>query len=261
MTKVLFLLSAVVMVVAGFFSYQNRDTFVKTRQERQSVDGKTKSDLIKLKNQAAEITELKGKVDAVTAEVSNEQERLNQAKIKVRNAQAEADRAQEQLKTTQDKINAYKQELTNIPQGFSVETINEDINKLKQSIAAGETQLEEIQKQVAAKDGELKKVQDSVNDVKERIVARSKSFDRNSLVASVIAVNNDWGFVVVEGGTNKGITADTSLLVTRGTQTIGKLKIISINATKTVANIDQKSLRSGLSVAPGDRVILETLYR
>lgn len=261
MTKVLFLLSAVVMVVAGFFSYQNRDTFIKTRQERQTADSKTKKDLVTLRNQANEVVELKGKVDAVTNDITNESERLNQSKIKLRNATAEAERAQEQLKAAQDKINAYKQELTNIPEGFSVETINEDINKLKQSIADGEAQVAKIQEQVAAKDGELKKVQDTVNDIKERIEARKKSFDRNSLVATIIAVNNDWGFVVVEGGTNKGITSDTSLLVTRGEQTIGKLKILSVDATKTVANIDQKSLRAGLSIQPGDRVILETLYR
>lgn len=261
MTKVLFLLSAVVMVVAGFFSYQNRDTFIKTRQDRQASDAKTKTDMVKLKNDAGVVVELQGKVDAVTTEISNETERLNQSKIKLRNAQAEADRTQESLKVAQDKINGYKEELKNIPAGFSVETINEDINKLKQSIADGEAQVAKIQEQVTAKEGELKKVQDTVNDINERIVARKKSFDRNSLVASIIAVNNDWGFVVVEGGTNKGITPETSLLVTRGTQTIGKLKIVSIAATKTVANIDQKSLRSGLAVAPGDRVILETLYR
>ncbi|WP_009958876.1 hypothetical protein [Verrucomicrobium spinosum] len=261
MTKVLFLLSAVVMVVAGFFSYQNRDTFVKARQERQAADASTKSEMVKLKNEAGIVVGLQGEVDKVTGEISTETERLNQAKIKLRNVQAEADRAQDQLKVAQEKINAYKQELTNIPPGFSVETMNEDINKLKQSIADGEAQVAKIQEQVTAKDGELKKVQDTVNDIKERIEARKKSFDRNSLVSTIIAVNNDWGFVVVDGGTDKGITPETTLLVTRGTQTIGKLKIVSIAGSKTVANIDQKSLRSGLSVAPGDRVILETLYR
>ena len=43
MTKVLFLLSAVVMAVAGVFSYQNREAFVKLRKERiETVDKLTK---------------------------------------------------------------------------------------------------------------------------------------------------------------------------------------------------------------------------
>ena len=74
-------------------------------------------------------------------------------------------------------------------------------------------------------------------------------------------MNNDWGFVVIDAGTNKGITADTKLLITRGQQTIGRLNIVGVESSKTVANIDQKSLRSGLAVAPGDRVILENLYQ
>ena len=76
-----------------------------------------------------------------------------------------------------------------------------------------------------------------------------------------MAVNNDWGFVVIDGGENKGITVDTKLLITRGQDTIGRLNIIGVDGNKTVANIDQKSVRPGLTVSPGDRVILESLYQ
>jgi hypothetical protein len=79
--------------------------------------------------------------------------------------------------------------------------------------------------------------------------------------AMIVAVNNDWGFVVIDGGEDKGITADAKLLVTRGSDTIGRLSIIGVEGNKTVANIDQKSMRPGVAVAPGDRVILETLYQ
>ena len=79
--------------------------------------------------------------------------------------------------------------------------------------------------------------------------------------ATIVAVNNDWGFVVIDGGQNKGITTDTKLLITRGTETVGRLNIVSVENNKTVANIVQKSIRGGLSVAPGDKVILESLYQ
>jgi hypothetical protein len=95
----------------------------------------------------------------------------------------------------------------------------------------------------------------------EKIESRKKLFDRNSMTATIVAVNNDWGFVVIDGGEDKGITADTKLLVTRGQETIGRLSIVGVDGNKTVANIDQKSIRPGVAVAPGDRVILETLYQ
>ncbi|MCA1964148.1 MAG: hypothetical protein LDL31_09420, partial [Prosthecobacter sp.] len=60
-------------------------------------------------------------------------------------------------------------------------------------------------------------------------------------------------------GQNRGITEATKLLVTRGNQTIGKLSIVSVEKERTVANIQFETLANGMSIAPGDRVILENL--
>ena len=114
---------------------------------------------------------------------------------------------------------------------------------------------------MAAKEKEVKKATDDLADIQKRVEDRRKFFDRNSLTATIVAVNNDWGFVVIDAGKNKEITADTKLLITRGIDTIGKLNIVSVEGNRTVANIDLKSVRRGTSVAPGDRVILETLYQ
>lgn len=261
MTKILFMLSAVVMALACFFSYTNRENFIKTRLERHETDVKTGKELTKLNTLAGEIVELKGKINATNDELNTEKERFNQAQIKQRNAIAEAERADSDLKKNQTEFAEYKKQLEALPQGVSIETINEDINKLKQGIATAEGEAQKIMDQVTAKEGDVKKAKGQLEDIVERIAARKKSFERNSLIATVVAVNNDWGFVVIDGGQNKGITADTKLLVTRGQQTIGKLNILTIETSKTIANIDTKSLRSGLIIAPGDRVVLEDLYQ
>lgn len=261
MTKILFLLSAVVMALACFFSYTNRESFIKVRLERHETDGQINKELIKLDTLAREIVELKGKITVTNDELSTETERLNQSKIKLRNAIAEAERAVSDLQKNRDEFAEYRKQLDALPPGVSIESINEDINKLKQGIATAEGEAQKIGEQVTGKEGEIKKAQGQLQDVVERIATRKKSFERNSLTATVVAVNNDWGFVVIDGGQNKGITADTKLLVTRGQQTVGKLNILSIETSKTIANIDTKSLRSGLTIAPGDRVVLENLYQ
>ncbi len=74
-------------------------------------------------------------------------------------------------------------------------------------------------------------------------------------------MNNDWGFVIVNAGQSRGITEATKLLVTRGSQTVGKLSIVSIQGNRTVANILPDTLAEGMTIAPGDRVILENLYQ
>jgi hypothetical protein len=132
---------------------------------------------------------------------------------------------------------------------------------MKEAIAHSENEVTKVQDLVTAKDADVKKTAARLESVMEKIESRKKLFDRNSMTATIVAVNNDWGFVVIDGGEDKGITADTKLLVTRGQETIGRLSIVGVDGNKTVANIDQKSIRPGVAVAPGDRVILETLYQ
>lgn len=259
MTKVFFLLSAVVMVVAGFFIYQNKETFSATRLATQENHNQITSEMNKLGKLAEEVNQVKGQVASISSEAGTEQLRLEQINIKMRAAEKEAANATAELEKLQGKIAEYRKQMDELPKGVSPETINEDINKRKALLAENETKLAEIQKQAEQKEAEIKRAQNELDSVVRRIEERRKSFDRNSMSATVAAVNNDWGFVVISSGEDKGITEDTKLIVTRGSQPIGKLKIVSVEGNRTIANIIQESLRSGLSIAPGDKVILETL--
>jgi septal ring factor EnvC (AmiA/AmiB activator) len=261
MTKVLFLLSAVIMVVAGFFAYQNRQTFVDARIKRHETDVSIKKQIAKLDGFGNEILKIKADVSKITTEVSNESERLDQVKIKLRNSQSEVDNNTQQIAQKNDRLKQLKADLTDLPPGVTVETLTEHMNQLKTTIAQNEAQVGDAKKATETKQAEVKKVQDQLEDIQKRINDHKKAFDRNSMTATIVAVNNDWGFVVIDGGQNKGITSDTKLLITRGTTTVGKLNIVAVEGTKTVANIVQDSLRSGLAVAPGDKVILESLYQ
>ena len=261
MTKILFLLSAVIMLVSGVLAYMNRQTYVDSRTRRHEADAAIKKQLAKLEGLGTEITKMKADVSKVSGEVANETERLDQAKIKLRNAQSEIDNTTQQITAKNDRLAEVKKEIPDLPPGVTVETLTEHMNTLKTTIAQNEAQVGDAKKATEAKEGEEKKIQDQLEDLRTRIETRKKSFDRNSMTATIVAVNNDWGFVVIDGGQNKGITSDTKLLITRGTTTVGKLNIVAVEGSKTVANIVQSSLRSGLAVAPGDKVILESLYQ
>jgi len=261
MTKVLFLISAVVMALACFFSWQNRQTFVDTRKARQELDSNIKKELVTATAAANEAATAKADVATISSEVESEKTRLEQSEIKKRNIKNEGERAAADLAAAKKEMADIKSKVENMPEGVTLETIGESINKQKTTIAENENKAREISEAVAAKEKELKKVTDDLTDIQKRVEDRKKFYDRNSFSATIVAVNNDWGFVVVDAGKNKELTSDTRLLVTRGNQTIGKLNIVSVNSTRTVANIDLKSIRPGTSVAPGDRVILETLYQ
>ena len=261
MTKVLLLLSAVVMAVACFFSYQNRTTFVQTRKDYNDNTTKISLEMKALSSIESDLNNVGTQRDSMKGELEQEDERLAQSKIKLKNAQSENERTAADLASTQAETKDLKDKTTNFPAGVTLETMAEDMNKLKQSVADNELKVGKLKEETTSKEKELKKEVAEQDEVTKRLEERKKMFQRNSLTSTVVAVNNDWGFVVIDGGRNQGITTDTRLIITRGSQTVGKLSIVSVENNKTVANIIHKSLHKGISVAPGDKVILESLYQ
>ncbi|RFC51944.1 MAG: hypothetical protein DVB22_001185 [Verrucomicrobia bacterium] len=87
--------------------------------------------------------------------------------------------------------------------------------------------------------------------------ARDKAIRLGATKGTVGAVNTDWGFVVVNMGSNQGVTVDSKLLVKRGLQMIGRVNILQINSNQTVADIKQTDLVRGQQILPGDTVVFE----
>ncbi len=261
MTKVLFLLSAVVMAVAFFFSYQNRAAFIDLRIKKDANNVIIKKETITLNGMKGDLDTVGGQRDTMKGEMEQEDERLAQSKIKFKNAQSDNEHTSADLTSTQTEVSDLKKQIPVFPDGVTLETASEGIAKLKQTVAANELKASNLKDETVAREKDLKKSVSDQEEVTKRLDDRVKMFKRNSLVSTIVAVNNDWGFVVIDSGRNQGITSDTRLLITRGNQTVCKLSIVSVENNKTVANIIQKSLRKGIAVAPGDKVILESLYQ
>lgn len=261
MTKVLFILSTVVMLVASFFAYQNNRAFAATREAKASTHRLIKTELAAVNQVVAEIGKVNVDIGATQGEIDTESERLKQHTVKISQIESESKRTEEETVAKNKKLEELKAELAQLPPGVKLETLTEDINKMKQSIAELNAQADAKKKEI---EGEQAKVDAAANtkaDLVRKIEERKKAFDRNGLTARVVAVNNDWGFVVIDAGKSIGITEETKLLVTRGTQTVGKLNILSVEGNRTVANILEDTLVPGLTPAPGDRVILENLVQ
>ncbi|MDA9922418.1 hypothetical protein N9E25_03705 [Verrucomicrobiales bacterium] len=87
---------------------------------------------------------------------------------------------------------------------------------------------------------------------------RAQKLAVGGLVATVTAVNNEWGFVMVNAGQAHGVSPDASLLVKRGNSRIGRLRIVNLEAASTIADVVDDSIVPGINVQPGDKVIFET---
>jgi len=261
MTKVLFILSAVVILVATFFAYTNGRQFVEVRQNVTMANVKVQSELNAANAIVAQATKTADEVSAVKQEAEIESEKIKAQKLKIAQADNDTKRAQEDLDDRNKKLAELKLKLDRLPQGVKPETLVEDINNIKKAIAELQSEAEVKKKEVDEEEAKVVESRKGLDDLIRKIEDRKKGFDRNSLAAQIVAVNSDWGFVVVNAGQSKGITEATKLLVTRGTQTVGKLSIVSIQGNRTIANILPDTLAEGMSIAPGDRVILENLYQ
>lgn len=261
MTKVLFILSAVVILVATFFAYQNGRAFAQARQDVTVTNVKVQSELNIAMTAVGNVTKVVDDISAAQLELDAEKEKVKGQKLKIAQADNDTKRAQEDLDARNKKLAELKEKLNKLPQGVKPETLVEDINNIKKAIAELQAQAEAKKKEVAAEETKAADARKGLDEIVRKIEDRKKSFDRNSLSAQIVAVNSDWGFVVVNAGQSKGITEATKLLVTRGSQTVGKLSIVSIQGDRTIANILPDTLAEGMSIAPGDRVILENLYQ
>lgn len=261
MTKVLFILSAVVILVAGFFAYQNGREFAIVRTNIASVATSISTEQAADKAVVGQVNQIVADIGRVQGELDVESEKLKAQKNKLAQAESETTRTQGELDVKVAKQKVLTDELKLLPKDVKPETIAEDIARLKKEKLEFEAQAEAKKKEVATEEEKIAGVQKRLDDVLHKIEERRKNFERNSLVARVLAVNHDWGFVVIDAGKASSLTQDTKLIVTRGPFTVGKISVMNVEANRTMASIVTDAVVNGEMIMPGDRVILENLVQ
>ncbi len=261
MTKVLFILSAVVIIVASFFAYQNGREFATVRVSIVEKGNAIKTEQNADKVVVGQVNQLVADIGKVQGDLDVEAEKLKAQKNKLAQAEADANRTQAELDAKVKKQQELAVKLEKLPKDVKPETITEDIARLKKEKLEFEGQAEGKKKEVTAELDKIAGIQKRLDDVVRKIEERRKNFDRNSLTSRVLAVNYDWGFVVIDAGKSTGLTQDTKLIVTRGAHTVGKVSVMSVENNAAMAAIVPNAVVNGEMIMPGDRVILENLVQ
>ncbi len=79
----------------------------------------------------------------------------------------------------------------------------------------------------------------------------------NGLSGKILAYNPGWNFVVLSIGDRQGLKANAQMIIMRGNQAIGKVKVTSVEPGNSIADIVPGSIAKGVFVQPGDRVVYE----
>ena len=262
MKSIYFLIPALIAIILSIgLSVNNRTTLKETRTERiknndlivgvlneikQEDDPALTASYEALYAQEVRLAESKANTDTHNVNIKrldNEISGLNSEKAPVDKKIATAENA---VKEISERFPGTT--LQNVAE--KIKQLESDLETAKQDLATRKTELEVVNKKVAANEVRIEKAEKVQTD-------RLSSIGRNATEGLITAVNTDWGFVLVNIGKDQGVQGDSELIVQRDGIRIGNLNVVSIQPGLTVADINQKGL-SG-SVEPGDKVIFENI--
>jgi hypothetical protein len=248
--------------VSAYFGYQTKeravvlqDTLKTTKQNLTQTTTKlknTEKDLSETKNT---LEETKGTLKQTQDDLTSTKGQLDTAKSDLAKSQSDAEDKTKKLADTEGQLKAIQDQL----QGFggTADEIKNKIKDLQDTKAKLETELAEskqVQSTFQAKNAE----QEATIANKETVIKGYKDNSvRQGLTGKVVAYNPGWNFVVLNIGDKAGLKPNVSMLVTRGGNMVGKLKVTSVEPNTAIADVLPGTIARGDSVQPGDSVVYE----
>lgn len=255
MQKILIIVSAVLSIGAAALGYLNHGTLTKEKSEKSAAIAERDS----AKKSAAALTNdlkaTKEKLAACDADAQKTVAENADLKSQIEKANASVSDVQKQLSEKDLLISQQKSDLT--AKDARIAEL-ESAGGSKQTNNAAEElkiQLQEKENLANGLQAKLKDAEAQLSELRQREAQRRSKSMRTGLEGRILAVNPSWNFVVLSLGDRQGVVNNAEMLIKRGSQLIGKVRITSVEPSTSIADIVANSVRSGLAVQPGDSVI------
>ena len=258
------------LLITGATSYFSLTNLGKMKQERLTIN-KLEGDIDKAMK---DIEDTRGVIATRRSEQDTENRKKGQQTADrdgllgaVASLKAQIPQLEEKITTQTAQIKKFEDAIAELKKFFAsmnvddMEELNDRIKELANDTVAREKELAETQALVETAKASISKTEDQLSSARGRQLDRDRGLRANTAEAVIQAVNNDWGFVVINAGQNQGFRGDSALIVKRGETFVAKLNITSLSKTQMVADIQPNSLAKGMSVQPGDAVILQKTNR
>ena len=105
--------------------------------------------------------------------------------------------------------------------------------------------------------GDLEASRSQLEALRKKDTDRTASKMRSGLEGRILAVNQAWNFVILNLGDKNGVVGNAEMLIKRGNQLVGKVRVTSVEPSTSVADIVANSIPRGFSIQPGDNVIYQ----
>jgi myosin heavy subunit len=255
---VLVILSIVLTATSAVLGFLNQDKLKETKKslvETQIAVNQAKSQLAKTesdlktaqKNQDTAVAEK----DQVTSKLSGAVSELEKTKGQVAALGTEKTSLEAQVTQLTADLQAKTQELQQKGTAGS--------SARPEPSSDQEAQLAEQQTLITKLQSELDSSRSQLSVLAKEKQDRLHQRMRNGLEGRILAVNPAWNFVVLSLGDKNGVVSNAELLVKRGTQLIGKVRVTSVEPSTSIADIVANSVPQGAAISPGDNVIYQSV--
>jgi septal ring factor EnvC (AmiA/AmiB activator) len=265
-TKPLLIICIVISLATAALGLINRGKLATTKETLDNTESQLASTRIELETSKKEIETKSQELAALNTEKTDLNTKLTEAQGELTNVKGE-------LATAQEKATAATSELEQLKSDVAAKDTK--ISELEQKLASSAsgspqtlvegsegadwkarvTELETINNQLQdqntglnAQIAELQRKEDSRQNVQMR----------QGLTGTILAVNQAWNFVVLSMGDRQGVVPNAEMLVQRGNQYLGKVRVTSVEPSTSIADILVRTVPRGFTVMPGDQVIYQS---
>ncbi len=139
--------------------------------------------------------------------------------------------------------------------GTGTTAANPAMAGLADQLKEAQTQRDELKAVNAGLESQFKSAQNQLATAEKQIQNRETMASMNGLRGQVLAVDRNWNFVVLNLGNRNGVVGNATMIVQRGSNLVGRIRITSVEPSQSIADIIPNSVPSGISVQPGDMVV------
>ena len=257
MQKILVIVIVVFSLAAAALGYLNRGKMITLEEESAKYQSDLSASQKKLTSTTSDLKSANEKI----AILDSDKEKIAAELVSVRSEKEKAVATQADLqKQISERDSTVAQQKTDLAAKDA--RISELETKASQTAQPTNGPSEELKKQLEEKEiltsslqAKLKDQDSQLASLKEREAQRKAKTLRIGLEGKILAVNSSWNFVVLSLGDRNGVVNGAELLIKRGSQLIGKVRITSVEPSTSIADIVPNSIRGSLAVQPGDSVI------
>lgn len=260
MGKILVFVSIVFTLLSAALGFVNKGKLGETKENLASAEAlatKAQADATKVAGELKTTSETLATVTSEKAALESQIGSLKSAEeaAKAEAAKVAAEKTELDSKITQldADLKAAQEKLTQLEQAGSATTAATDPDdETKAKLAEQEAVIAKLQADLDSSRSQMETLRTAELD-------RVKKVMRKGLEGRILAVNPAWNFVVLNLGDKNGVVSNAELLVKRGNQFVGKVRITSVEPSTSIADIVASSVPQGTTIAPGDNVIYQTV--